>query len=609
LGPTKRFRARAGLLGSAAVALFAVTAATGALAAPRTIEPAPPVAVSPEPGTPDASPDTQISILGPAPRQIESVAVTGSLSGPHPGTLHAYSANRGASFVLRRPLTQGERVGVRIRISGRRAIGFSFTVARLAQTPPIITADKAQLAKLQHFASDPTLMPPRIDVTKTDRHLNDDLFLTPLPSPIVHPGSDNAISIDPVGPAGPMIIDPRGRLVWFHQLLPPLAAANFRPQRLNGRTVLTWWQGEVTIAAYGLGEGMIYSADYRPIQAVRTGNGYAADLHEFLLTPSGDALFTIQSLILVHQPGTAAGTLSPVLDSIVQEVDIRTGLVVWEWHAYGHIPLADSYATRANSPYLDAYHVNSIQSLAGGRVLISARDTSAIYEIDQASGKILWTLGGKASSFRMGRGSRFYFQHDARLLAGDRVSLFDDEGGPPYKAATSRGLILGLDPRRHTARLLHQYRRPSPTLADSEGSFRTLANGDALVGFGSERYFSIFSPRGRLLFDASLPVDDGSYRVFGAPWTATPSTRPAVSATRTSARRVTVYASWNGATTVARWQILAGTGAGGLRPVASAPARGFETKVGLSSGATTFAVRALARGGRVLASSRAVTVS
>ncbi|HTX30176.1 MAG TPA: arylsulfotransferase family protein [Solirubrobacteraceae bacterium] len=609
MGSRKRLRAWAVGLGSAAIGLAAVTTAGGALAATPTIRPASPVIVSPEPGTPDASPDTQISILGAAPRKIESVSVTGSLSGPHPGTLRAYSADRGASFVLRRPLTQGERVGVRIRISGRRAIGFSFTVARLAQAPPIITATKAQPAKLQRFASEPTLMPPRIEVSKADRGLKDDLFLTPLPSPIVHPGSDNAISIDPVGPAGPMIIDPRGRLVWFHQLAPPLAAANFRPQRLNGRTVLTWWQGKVTIAAYGLGEGVIYSTNYKPIETVRTGNGYAADLHEFLLTPSGDALFTIQSLILVHQPGTPAGTLSPLLDSIVQEVDIRTGLVVWEWHAYGHIPLADSYATRANSPYLDAYHVNSIQSLPGERVLISARDTSAIYEIDRASGRILWTLGGKASSFRMGRGSRFYFQHDARLLSGDRVSLFDDEGGPPYKAAASRGLILGLDPRRHTARVLHQYHRPGPTLADSEGSFRTLAGGDALVGFGSERYFSIFSPWGRLLFDASLPVDDGSYRVFGAPWTATPSTRPALSAHRGPAEQVTISASWNGATTVARWQVLAGPVASALRPVASAPARGFETRINLTSAAGTFAVRALGRRGQILASSAPVKPS
>jgi len=73
------------------------------------------------------------------------------------------------------------------------------------------------------------------------------------------------------------------------------------------------------------------------------------DIHEFELTPAGDALFTVYSPVLVHLPGTPAGTLSPLLDSIVQEVDVRTGLVVWEWHSYGHIPLAQSYATPASA--------------------------------------------------------------------------------------------------------------------------------------------------------------------------------------------------------------------------------------------------------------------
>ncbi len=93
--------------------------------------------------------------------------------------------------------------------------------------------------------------------------------------------------------------------------------------------------------------------------------------------------------MLVHLAGTPAGKLSPLLDAIVQAVDVRTGLVTWEWHALGHIPLAQSYATPANSASYDAYHINAIQPLGGGRVLVSARDTSAVYEVDRASGRIL----------------------------------------------------------------------------------------------------------------------------------------------------------------------------------------------------------------------------
>ncbi len=474
-----------------------------------------PLTVSPAPGTPDASPNTQISILGVAPGRIRSVRVTGSASGLHRGAFHHYSGRRGASFVLGRPLEQGENVSVLIRVAGRRPVAFSFTVARLAVAPPILNLPIVQPAKLDHFESAPSLLPPRISVGKGASAVRGDIFLTPLPSPIVDPNSNNVLTIHPVGPGGPMIIDGHGRLVWFDQLPPPDVAANFRPQRFRGHEVLTWWQGGVTVAAYGIGEGVIADTSYHTLKLVRTGNGYQADLHEFLLTPSGDALFTVDSLVLVHLPGTKPGALSPLLDSIVQEVDVRTGLVVWEWHALGHIPLADSYATPANSSYYDAYHLNSIQLLAGHRVLISARDTSAVYEIDRSTGRVLWTLGGRASSFRLGRGARFYFQHDAQLLPGGQISLFDDEGGPPIEGPASRGLILRLDLRHHAARVVHQYRRPgTPTLADSEGSLQTLASGDRFVGFGSTPFFSQFSAKGRLVFDASLPINDGSYREF-----------------------------------------------------------------------------------------------
>jgi hypothetical protein len=588
---------------------IAETAATASAVA-STSPHSSPVTVSPGPGTPDASPNTQISVFGVARDRIGSVRVTGSLSGVHRGAFRSYSGDRGASFVLSRPLDEGERVSVLVRITGHAPLGLSFTVARLAPQPPILNIPKTQPAKLDHFYSEPGLLPPHITVRKRGSASTGDIFLTPLPSPEVHPGSNNSITINPVGPGGPMIIDGQGRLVWFHQLRTPTVAANFRPQRWNGHEVLTWWQGKVTIAAFGLGEGVIADTSYRTLRTVKAGNGYAADLHEFRLTPSGDALLTINSLVLVHLPGTAAGVLSPLLDSIVQELDVRTGLVVWEWHALGHIPLADSYATPGNSAYFDAYHLNSIQPLSGDRVLVSARDTSAVYEIDRSTGRVIWTLGGIASSFRMGRGASFFLQHDAQLLPGDRVSLFDDEGGPPFKAPSSRGLVLALDLRHRTATLAHQYLRPgNNTRAESEGSLQILPGDNAFVGFGSTPFFSRFSPAGKLVFDASLPVDDGSYREFNFAWNATPTTRPTVTARRTSRKRVSVYASWNGATNVVRWEVLAGRNASSLSRVLCAPSRGFETQIGVSSSAATFKVRALSSKGRVLASSIPVVAS
>ena len=535
------------------------------------------LAVSPAPGTPDASPKTQISVLGAAP---SSVTAVGAQTGPHAGVLRSYSAVRGASFLPAQSFAEGERVDVTLRLRGAPARKWSFTVAKAGTTPPVLNLKTTQPGKLQHFVSEPDLVPPQITVRKRGAESDGSIFLTPLPSPVVHPGSTATVTISPVGPGGPMIVDARGRLVWFKQLAPPDVAANLRIQRFGGRRVLTWWEGPVTAAAFGLGSGVIADSAYRTLRRVRAGNGYAMDIHELTLTPEGTALFP------VYVPVVHDGT--PLLDAIVQEVDIRTGLVVWEWHALGHVPLKDSYATPANSAFYDAFHINAIQALSGGRVLISMRDTSAVYMVKRAGGRVLWTLGGKAGDFTLGPGARFWFQHDAQLH-GDRLSVFDDEAGPPQKAPSSRALFLKLDTKRMRATVARSLKRAEPTSAQSEGSVQTLPGGNVFAGFGAEPWFSQWDARGRVVFDAKLPDDDGSYRVYRFPWRAAPTTKP-----RAVVFGRFVYASWNGATDVARWQVLSGG-----RVVASARRTGFETRIPVDGGGP-FTLRALDARGRRL---------
>ena len=233
-------------------------------------------------------------------------------------------------------------------------------------------------------------------------------------------------------------------------------------------------------------------------------------------------------------------------------------------------------------------------------VLVSARDTSAVYEIDQRSGRIVWTLGGKASSFRLGAGARFYFQHDAQMLAGDGSACSTTRPGRRSKRA---GLARA-DPRarlrRRTARLVRAVPpRGADTLAESEGSVQTLPNGNVFVGFGSAPFFSEFSAGGRAACSTracrsttaatACTASRGARRRGRVP----PRRR---SATPTAPCRV--YASWNGATTVARWQVLAGSSATAHADRDSAGRRLRDTDQ-LSSSATPFAVRALSASGRV----------
>ncbi|HEU4975253.1 MAG TPA: arylsulfotransferase family protein [Baekduia sp.] len=539
--------------------------------------------------------------------QIRGIRVVGARSGRHDGRWRAYSRDRGASFLLSRPFTAGERVRVRLRLEGTRRRTWGFTVAVPGATPPLLTMTTRQPDKLQRFVSAPSLAPPKITVRRHGAARSGKILLTPLPSPVVHPGSTTTVTLNPVGPGGPMIINGHGRLVWFGQLDPPDVAANLRIARFGGRRVLTWWEGPVTVAAYGLGRGVIADDRYRVLRTVRPGNGYGMDIHEFVVTGDGTALFTVYAPVLVHVPGTPAGTRTFLLDALVQQVDVATGLVMWEWHALGHIPLSESYATPANSAFYDAFHINSIQPLPRGRVLVSARDTSAVYLIRKAGGRILWRVGGKRSDLRLGPGARFWFQHDARLHPGGVLSLFDDEAGPPQKAPSSRALVLRLDHRRRRATVVRSLLRAWPTSAQSEGSVQLLRDGSVFAGFGAQPWISQFSPSGRLAFDARLPIDDGSYRAVRARWRARPRTRPVAAARRTPGG-ADVYASWNGATEVARWQVLAGASPSALRVVATARRRGFETRIPVGATTGVLAARALDARGRRLGTSAPTTL-
>ena len=204
---------------------------------------------------------------------------------------------------------------------------------------------------------------------------------------------------------------------------------------------------------------------------VRAGNGYQADLHEIRLTPQGTAWIDVfdpihMNLSSVH--GAADGILT---DSVVQEIDVKTGLVMWEWHALGHIPLGESNNPVSASGYpWDYVHINSVDPGSAGDVLLSARNTWTLYDVDIHSGGFIWRLGGRHSSFKLGPGTRFYWQHDAEFQPGGLISVFDNGSDPP-KEKQSRGLLLAPDTANHTVTLVKQFVNPTKTLlAESQGN-------------------------------------------------------------------------------------------------------------------------------------------
>ena len=450
------------------------------------------------------------------------------------------------------------------------------------------------------FRSRPDLVPPPIEVTTPGGDVAPGyIFLASKKDPKMdHP--ENA------GQDGPMILDGDGQPVWFRPTRSEGEdAMDFKVQSYRGETVLTWWEGVHT--GYGRGEHVILDTSYKEIARVRAGNGYSADHHEFFITDRDTAFLTIYGSVPKDTSALGGPEDGAVLDGIVQEIDIETGDVLFEWHSLDHVDLEESYYYPPEKPEwpFDYFHINSVDLDHDGNILVSARRTCAVYKIDRESGEVMWRLGGKMSDFTMGPGIRERsYQHDARRREDGTLTIFDN--GVYDVDDNSRGIVLDLDEEAMTATLAREYDHPDSRVAATQGNMQTLPNGNVFVGWGSDPAFSEFSAGGELVFSANLPPWGESYRAFRSPWTGEPAEDPAVAAEPGPDDVVTVYASWNGATQVATWQVLAGPGPDQLEPVGSGPRQGFETSISVRTSEPFVAVRARDGSGRVLGSSKAI---
>jgi hypothetical protein len=592
----ERSRVRRGRMAGFAITVLA-TASVMSLGAPA----ARALTISPLNGTPDASPHTQISFLGIPQGEIHSVTVVGSRSGSHDGRLRPYVSATGASFLPARGFSEGERVSVSALVGSSHheyRVGSTFTVARLVHYgfTPMGSAPAAPAGTVQKFASQPDLTPPSVRVTtRSPASSYDDVFITPNHG---------------YGQWGPMIFDRAGDLVWFKPVPKGETAMDLQVQSYQGKPVLVWWQGGIPNLGVGFGTDEIYSSAYKPVASVRAGNGYWADLHDIQITPEGAAFITAYTLVRADLSSVGGSRDGALQDALVQEVDIKTGLVMFEWHAYGHVALDDSYNEGPISPSVpwDFFHVNSISldPSGDGDFLISSRNTWAGYEIDGRTGQILWRLGGKHSSFHMGPGTGTAWQHDIRWQPDGTITLFDD-GAVPDAHSQSRAIHERIDWRHRTVHLDAREVRTPALLTGSQGNDQALPGGGSFVGWGERPYFTEFDASGHTVFEANISYPGESYRAYTYPWTATPASPPSLAVTSTVAEASMVYASWNGATGVSGWRVLAGADPAHLSVIASVPRRSFETAIPINSPQPDFAVQALGASGQTLATSHVIS--
>jgi hypothetical protein len=358
----------------------------------------------------------------------------------------------------------------------------------------------------------------------------------PPPITIVTPGANNQngdIFIAPFGDQstyanGPEIIDNQGHVIWFHSVRAGEEAADFRTQTYDGQPVLTWWQG-TGLGGLSSGTDFIYNDHYQQIGTVNAGNGYSADGHEFLITPWNTALilaYTTSTADLTSIGGPADQT---VIDGIVQEVNIRTGKVLFQWNSADHVPYSDSEQPLPASPSTpwDWFHINAVHLAQDGSLLISARDTWTSYDVNRHTGSINWELGGKQSTFTEqaapgqaldGAGEIFTWQHDPEQVGPDTYTFFDNESAGTPELPYSRSVTVHLNFQDKTATLVASDNQPEDLSAASQGNAQTTRNGDQFVGWGALPYFSEFSPSGQLEFNAQFPAGVNTYRAYRLPW-------------------------------------------------------------------------------------------
>lgn len=489
------------------------------------------------------------------------------------------------------------------------AVGTCIGVAAAAGAAPIaaFTTKGAW-----NFVSAPKLHPPRIHTdtpTKFKKLAPGDIFIAnfknlQLPQPMV-------------GQSGPLILNDHMQPIWFKPIGVNQVALDLKLQTYNGKPALSWWQGVISsVGVNDNGTDFVVNQHYRQVASVTGQAGWDLSEHELVISGQTGWVTSYKPISMDLSPygGAVNGTL---LDASVQQYNLKTGALVGTWDALHHIPLSQSQTKPAPKPGVpwDAYHVNSVQLQPGGKFLVSMRNTWGAYLVDTNSSNldaspIQWTVSGNPaiSSFKLPTNGAFQWQHDVELHSGNVLSVFDDAccnvtaTGFGPQSGTTRGLVLKLDTTNHTASFVAQYERPD-TESAFLGNTDLLPNGNVMVGWGSQRFFSEYGKGGKLLLDAVMPTPDLSYRAFVQKWVGTPFFPPS-GAVRRKHGKTTVYASWDGATQVAAWRVLAGPGVKHLTAIVVKAKTGFETAISLGSKSyKVYKVQALNARGKVLRTS------
>ncbi|KAE8395620.1 ASST-domain-containing protein [Aspergillus alliaceus] len=436
----------------------------------------------------------------------------------------------------------------------------SFKALCLAVIHGLTFVSLVNAAAWTSFQSRPDIRAPVMNIT-----LKNDTFITP-----------GYIFIAPflTDLPGPYIYDNDGNLIWsgadgsatelFHDL---------KVCPYEGSDHLCYFQGN-QIEGYARGRHVVLNEHYKEVTAIQSGNGLTlSDLHELKFINETTAL------IPIYQPrryNLEAYNISAnkgwVMDGVFQEIDTKTGKVLFEWRSLDHVALSESYTPirldtvvgdgLSNTTAWDYFHLNSVDKNSDGDYLVSARHTSCIYKVSGKDGSVKWRVGGRNSSIEM-KDYNFSAQHDARFHEENDtvtvISLFDN-GSNNYinTSTTSAGMIVSVDHEANISSLVKRYEAPDEgLLSTSQGNLQILPNKNAVIGWGSNPSISEHTEDGNPVFFATLNNPKTmNYRAYKFNWTGEPSDDPALRTYGASPGSATTFwVSWNGATRVDHWNL------------------------------------------------------
>ncbi|KAJ3822750.1 ASST-domain-containing protein [Lentinula raphanica] len=428
---------------------------------------------------------------------------------------------------------------------------------------------------------------------------------------------------------GAAIYDQSGSLVWDGSIYGP--TLSFSVVTYLGEPHIILWTGTATSAGVGNGYNILLDSKYDLVANftvdIQGDTGKVlADFHEATITSNNTALMTaypFKSMDLTPIQGPQQGW---ILDSAMQELNISSNEPLFTWIASDHVDITECYNTPGTgggsvAEAFDYFHINSIEKDDAGNYLISSRHCWTVYYLDGTNGDILWKMGGKNSSFAMGNGTEFSWQHHARWVEKNdsyaTMTLFDNAGQyGQQQEEMSRGLLLGVDFSNMSVNLLAEFLPWNQSISQSQGSVQLQPNGNFLVGFGQLPWTGEYAPNGDLLWTIQFGVGDvESYRALRYNWTATPTDSPSIDLVPASkSNLLSAHASWNGATEIVKWELYGASDSSGSNSISlyNKTKDGFETTITVSTVSNSYdyyAVRAIGKSNKVLGVSEFISTN